>query len=178
MVLLFGTASEICGDRRSRAIRVLRSLPRCRELSHLRGAGRQHGARGLVGFETRGVEGQPAEVSHAANGPLGVCHQRFVFRTAFESPRASKNTPARVRSAASNWRGSTRCVPLSARVWREMKATPRFFSPPLRADGLERDGVDCHIVCPIPTGTSLPRWEGLLRPHQLQAIEKFAERGG
>jgi hypothetical protein len=32
-------------------------------LPHLRGAGRQHGARDLVGFETRGVEGQPQKSS-------------------------------------------------------------------------------------------------------------------
>ena len=101
MVLLFGTASETCLEIADRAPYALRSLPLCKGLPHLRGAGRQHGARGLVGYETRGVEGLSAEVQHAANDALGACHQRFVLRTAFESPSASKNTPAGPRALGS-----------------------------------------------------------------------------
>lgn len=59
------------------------------------------------------------------------------------------------------------------------QASLHGIAPHAPSDGRpEGDGVDCRIVCPIPTGTSLPRWEALLRPHQLQAIEKFAERCG
>jgi hypothetical protein len=135
------------GDRRLRAIRVLRSLPLCKGLPHLRGAGRQYCARGLAGGET--TLGRRATRSNPACGEWRprVC-QRFVLRTAFQSQSASKNTPARGRSAASNWRASTRCAPSSASVWREVKRRLGFLL--LRAGGLKGDGVDCHIACPSP----------------------------
>jgi hypothetical protein len=147
MVLLFGTASETCLEIADRAPCAFCVRCRC--------------ARGCHTCEALGVArrarscGQPAEVQHAVNDALGVCHQRFVLRTAFESSSASKNTPVRVR--------------LSASVWREVRRRLGFLLL-LRAGGPKGDGAGCHIVCPIPIGTSLPRWEDLLRPHQLHQL--------
>ena len=103
-------------------------------------------ARSCRGLDTLGRRA-PAVVQHAANDALGICHQ-WSLRTAFQSPSASKNTPVRVRSAASNWRASTRSAPSSASVWREVKRRLGFLL--LRAGGLKGDGVDCHIACPSP----------------------------
>ena len=119
MVSLFGTASETCLEIVDRA--PYAHCVRCRC------------ARGCHTCEALGVArrarscGQPAEVQHAVNDALGVCHQRFVLRTAFESSSASKNTPVRVRSAASNWRASTRCASSSASVWREVRRRLGFL---------------------------------------------------
>jgi len=98
-------------------------------LPHLRGAGHQHGARDLVGFETRGVEGQPQKSS-----------MRRMTRSGFATSasycalpsirRGQQEHAAHARSSASNCRASPRCVPSSASVWRELKATPRFSPPP------------------------------------------------
>jgi len=97
-----------------------------------------------------------------------------VLRTAFPSPSASKNTPARVRSAALNWRASARCAPSSASVWREVNRRLGFLL--LRAGGLKGDGADCHIACPIPIGTSLPPREDLPRPHQRHHLRDVTNR--
>jgi hypothetical protein len=139
-------------------------------------------ARGLVGSRQNsrhaGSKGKHAEVRQAANDALPGLHHRCVLRTAFESPTASKNMPAHVRSAASNWRARTHRVPSSARVWREMQATPRPSPPTLRAGGLKRDGVGCHNRLPHPYWYVAPSLGRLPRPHPLRAIGKFAECGG
>ena len=150
MVSLFGAASETCleiADRAPYAQCVRCRCARAAALARRRVSARR--ARSCGVRDTRGRRAT-AEAQHAANDALGVCHQRFVLRTAFESPTASKNMAARVCSAVSKWRASTRCVASSPRVRREKKATPRFFLLLCGAGGLKRDGVDCHNRLPHP----------------------------
>jgi len=169
MVSLFGTASETCLEIADRAPYACCVRGRCaRDCALARRRASALHARSCRGLDTLGRRA-PAVVQHAANDALGICHQ-WSLRTAFQSPSASKNTPARVRSAASNWRASTRCAPSSASVWREVKRRLGFLL--LRAGGLKGDGADCHIACPIPIGTSLPPREDLPRPHQRHHLRR------
>ena len=146
MVSLFGTASETCLEIADRAPYACCVRCRCARGRRARRWASALHARSCRGLDTLGRRA-PAVVQHAANDALGICHQ-WSLRTAFQSPSASKNTPVRVRSAASNWRASTRSAPSSASVWREVKRRLGFLL--LRAGGLKGDGVDCHIACPSP----------------------------
>ena len=149
MVSLFGAASETCLEIADGAPYARAFAAAVQGLPHLRGAGHQHGARDLVGFETRGVEGQPQKSSmrrmtrSGLPPALRIAHRPRVAE-------ASKNMAARVCSAVSKWRASTRCVASSPRVRREKKATPRFFLLLCGAGGLKRDGVGCHNRLPHP----------------------------
>jgi hypothetical protein len=128
MVSLSGSTSEtVWISPIPRAMRALLALLPCKGLPRWRGAGRRHGARGLAGFETRGVEGPPAEVQHAANGAARACHQRFVLRTT-----SSRRAPARARrpACARLRTGASLTGRPSARVWREVKRRPGFLLPP------------------------------------------------
>src|SRR5690348_5752840 len=92
MVSLFGAASETCleiADRAPYAQCVRCRCARAAALARRRASARR--ARSCGVRDTRGRRAT-AEVQHAANDALGVCHQRFVLRTALDSPR-----PARTR---------------------------------------------------------------------------------
>ena len=182
MVSLFGTTSETIWRCRLRAIRVLRSLSLCMGLPHLRGAGPQH-ARAVSWARDRIRDTRGRRANTQKSGKRRMTPSRVCTSAACCAPPSSRRRPARtcrphVRSAASNWRARTHRVPSSARVWREMQATPRLSPPTLRAGGLKRDGVGCHNRLPHPYWYVAPSLGRLPRPHPLRAIGKFAECGG
>ena len=149
-------------------MRILRSLPLCKGLPHLRGTGRSTARAVLWGSRHVGSKGNPQKSSMRRMTPSGSAPS-----ASYCAPPSSRRAPAETRrpacAAASNWRASTRCAPSSASVWREVQRRLGFLLL-LRAGGPKGDGAGCHIVCPIPIGTSLPRWEDLLRPHQLHQL--------
>jgi hypothetical protein len=144
-----GGFRNLSGDRRSRAIRAVRSLPLCKRCRTCEAPGVSTARAILWGSRPRGVEGQPQKSSmrrmtrSGLPPALRIAHRPRVAE-------ASKNMAARVCSAVSKWRASTRCVASSPRVRREKKVTPRFFLLLCGAGGLKRDGVGCHNRLPHP----------------------------
>ena len=137
MVLLFGTASETCLEIADRAPYAFCVRCRCASGCHTCEAlGVARRARSCGVRDTCGSKGNPQKSSMRRMTPSGSAPSASYCAPAFESSSASKNTPVRVRYAASNWRASTRCAPSSASVWREVKRRLGFL-PLLRVGGLK-----------------------------------------
>ena len=130
MVSLFGAASETCleiADRAPYAQCVRCRCARAAALARRRASARR--ARSCGVRDTRGRRAT-AEVQHAANDALGVATSAS-YCAPPSIRRGQQEHATHARSSASNWRASPRCVPSSASVWRELKATPQFSPPPL-----------------------------------------------
>lgn len=179
MVSLFGTASETCLEIADRAPCAYWVRCRCARGCHTCEAlGASTARMVLWGSRHAGSKGNPQKSGMRRMTPsvgrlppaLRIAHRLRV------AERQLKHAGPRALGGFELARLYSLRAVVSKRLTRGA-ATPRFLLP-LRAGGPKGDGAGCHIGCPIPIGTSLPRWEDLLCPHPLQAIEKFAERGG
>ena len=169
MVSLFGTASESRLEIADRAPCVLRSLPPCKGLPHLRGAGgRQHCTRGLAGVET--TLGRRATRSSPACGewrPRGLPPALRIAHCLRVAERQQEHTGPRALGGFE----LARLYSLRALVGKRLARVKRRLGPPSGGRPEGGWGRLSHRL-PIPLGTSLPPWEDLPRPHQRHHLRR------
>ena len=171
MVSLFGTASESCLEIADRAPCACCVRCRCARGYRTCGAPGVSTARAVLwGWRHAGRRATRSSPACGAWRPRGLPPALRVAHRLPVSERQQEHAGPRALGGFE----LARRYSLRALVGKRLARVKRRlgFLLPLRAGGLKGDGVDCHIACPIPIGTSLPPWEDLLRPHQRHHLRR------